>query len=56
MLFGFDLIYTNIMIYEGGDTQVGIWDIRGKKVRYGRLGVKKVGIWEIGSWDMGYQG
>ena len=31
---------------EGGDTQVGIWDIRGKKV----------GIWEIGgkkSWDIG---
>ena len=40
---------------RGGDTQVGIWDIRGKtswdmgdwKLGYGILGVKK---WDMGDW------
>ena len=39
---------------EGGDTQVGIWDIRGKKGGIWEIGGKK--SWDMGDWKLRYKG
>ena len=50
------MVYNKDIIYSvgGGDTQVGIWDIRGKTSwDMGDWGKKS---WDMGDWKLGYYG